>query len=186
LRTKDYISLSKVISHALRHDPLYYNLQLKDKGWIDIDILLRSISKRVPEFSYVTKGHLLEMINESKKRRHEIQDNSIRATYGHSLPGKFVENHEIPPEFLFHGTTSDSLKGILDYGLLPMKRQYVHMSETIEEAMQVAKRKSLRIELLRINSMNAYTGNVKFYKVGIVWLTDFIPPKYIEKYDKGS
>src|SRR6185503_3978380 len=38
-----YVALSKTVSHALRHEPWVYELELDDAGWVPVDDLLRSL-----------------------------------------------------------------------------------------------------------------------------------------------
>jgi|GEM_PF-3215192 len=37
--------LSKTISHALRHEPWLYELELDDEGWVDLEILLAALGR---------------------------------------------------------------------------------------------------------------------------------------------
>ncbi|HHV35992.1 MAG TPA: RNA 2'-phosphotransferase, partial [Syntrophomonadaceae bacterium] len=53
---------------------------------------------------------LQKIINESNKKRFEIKDGEIRATYGHSLPSKIEKKPTVPPKFLYHGTTPRAAK----------------------------------------------------------------------------
>ncbi len=80
--------LSKAISHALRHEPWLYELELDDEGWADLDILLAALRERGDEWQEVSRDDVEQMIALSAKHRHEIEEDRIRALYGHSLPGK--------------------------------------------------------------------------------------------------
>ena len=81
---------------------------------------------------------------------------------------------------LYHGTTKKIAEIIRLEGLLPMGRQYVHLSQHLNIAQEVAKRKGNKIEILTIAAEEAYRNGNKFYKGNDhVWLSDFIPPEYI-------
>lgn len=66
-------------------------------------------------------------------------------------------------------------------GLLPMKRQYVHLSVDTTMATLVGKRRDIDPIILEIDAREALSDGIKFY-IGNdkVWLCDKIPPKYIK------
>lgn len=177
----DYLKLSKIVSHALRHEPSLYDLELDDEGWVDVDDLILSLRRKSSEWTKLSKDDLSRMIANSSKKRHQVEGDKIRALYGHSVEGKLKKSESSPPEFLFHGTTSDKMVNILDKGILPMKRQYVHLSQNVDDAIKVASRRvSKSITVLQVESQKAYKEGVKFYKENEgIWLSDAIPSQYI-------
>src|SRR5262249_53136414 len=123
---------------------------------------------------------LSRMIQTSAKRRYELQDGRIRALYGHSVPGKLEKLAAKPPEMLFHGTAPSTVERIKQSGLLPMRRQYVHLSVDETLAAEVGRRKSGRPVILRILAGQAHAQGVRFY-VGNekVWLADEVPADFV-------
>ena len=173
--------LSKTISHALRHEPWLYELELDDEGWVSIELLLASLRREREEWFNLSKADLIKMIASSNKKRHEIQDEKIKAIYGHSLPGKFLKRLAQPPEFLYHGTSSNAAKKIITEGLKPMNRQYVHLSVDVEVAKKVGQRKTTQPVIFIIMSNKAYKEGLKFYRGNdYVWLTDFVSSEFIK------
>lgn len=176
----NYTKLSKEVSYALRHAPWEYELELDKNGWVPIHQLLQALHQST-EWKNVELDDLKEMIEQSEKKRHEIKENSIRALYGHSIPMKIVKEEAIPPKFLYHGTAHDFLSEIEKNGLSPMSRQYVHLSEDIETANLVGKRKDKTPIVLVINTESAREKGIKFYLGNEkVWLADSIPSEFIE------
>ena len=174
------MKLSKEVSYALRHAPWEYELELDKNGWVPIAQLLQAFHKTA-DWQNVELDDLKVMIEKSEKKRHEIKENSIRALYGHSVPMKIVKEEAIPPKFLYHGTAHNFLSEIEKNGLSPMSRQYVHLSEDIETANLVGKRKDKTPIILAINTENAREKGVKFYLGNEkVWLADSIPSEFIE------
>ena len=181
IASTSYGQLSKTISHALRHEPWLYELELDDGGWVPITQLLESLRSQNECWSTVTETDVAEMIRCSEKRRHELRGGRIRAIYGHSVPGKLKRVSAVPPAVLFHGTSPKSLPAILECGLKPMTRQNVHLSTDEETAIQVGKRKAREPVLLRIDAARASENNVQFYEGNEkVWLADEVPPEFIE------
>lgn len=177
---KKYIKLSKTMAHALRHAPKNYGLILDEKGWTDVEKLIKGLKNHSKRFKDVTVHDLQKVIKESSKKRFEIKNGKIRATYGHSLPSKIRKKPGIPPEILYHGTTLKATKSILESGLKPMGRQYVHLSLDKKSAYEVGLRRTRKPVILKILAKKAYKNNINFYreKNGI-WLSDFIPAKFI-------
>jgi putative RNA 2'-phosphotransferase len=173
--------LSRVISHALRHEPWLYELELDDEGWVPIEELLSALRTEKPEWSFVIEADLAEMIARSDKKRHELQDGKIRALYGHSIPDKLSKQPAEPPVILYHGTSPETAQRIKVDGLRPMGRQYVHLSVDIATAEQVARRKTQMPVLLLVKATQAYTAGIAFYRGNDqVWLADFVPATFIE------
>ncbi len=179
------VQLSKEISHALRHEPWLYELELDEEGWVDIADLLSILRHQQSAWENLTKTDLCRMIDSSDKKRHEIVGNRIRALYGHSTPERLIKKMACPPKLLYHGTAQSTAKLIIKQGLLPMGRQYVHLSTNIDIAMQVGKRKGRDPVILEVAAKEAFETGVNFY-IGndAVWLADQIPPKFIKISDK--
>ena len=70
-------------------------------------------------------------------------------------------------------------------GLLPMKRQYVHLSADTDIASLVGKRRDKDPIILEIDAKDASKDGIIFY-VGNdrIWLCDKIPAKYIRIHEK--
>jgi putative RNA 2'-phosphotransferase len=177
----DHERLSRVVSHALRHEPWLHELELDEEGWADIDSVLAALRNEEPSWSALSEADLAAMIARSSKARHEMENGRIRALYGHSLPGKLRKERANPPERLFHGTSSNALAQIRATGLVPMGRQYVHLSVERSMATAVGKRKSQDPIVLTIAAAEANAAGYLFY-IGNdkVWLADGIPSAFID------
>lgn len=180
--TIDWTRLSKTVSHALRHEPWIYELEVDDEGWVRVDELLVAL-RTVDESWLALDEHAIDqLIRRFEKKRHELKDGRIRAIYGHSLPGKLMRLRSQPPPVLFHGTGTDSISLIQVGGLLPMKRQFVHLSSDRETAIDVGRRKAKAPVILEIAAGHAAAVGVKFYLGNQhVWLADEIPPDFIKE-----
>jgi putative RNA 2'-phosphotransferase len=72
LTAADFKRLSKAVSHALRHEPWLYELELDDAGWVAADALIAALRAENPVWSSLTEADLAEMIVHSDKTRHEL------------------------------------------------------------------------------------------------------------------
>lgn len=180
-----YNLLSKEVSYALRHAPWEYELEMDEEGWVSVVQLLDALHKD-DKWKAVTENDLEEMIKLSEKKRHEISNGKIRAYYGHSLSMKITKEIKIPPNILYHGTARRFLQSIVENGLLPQNRQYVHLSQDIETAENVGKRHDDKPCILIIDAKRAWQDGIKFYLGNEkVWLADKIPNNYIA-YNKSK
>ena len=174
------VDLSKTVSHALRHEPWLYELELDSEGWTPVESLLSVLRKERSEWSELCADDLAHMIAVSSKRRHEIQDGKIRALYGHSIAGKLKKTPATPPDVLFHGTSPTVLSQIRSAGLMPMKRQYVHLSIDEATALEVGRRKSKTPVILQVMAKEATANGLRFYEGNEqVWLADTVPPEFV-------
>ena len=176
------LKLSKVVSHALRHEPQLYNLQMDDEGWVEVVALLNALNKKYSLQPALSRNDLERMVVFSEKKRHEIEGARIRALYGHSLSSKIFYKETQPPDVLFHGTTPIALGLILRDGLKPMGRKCVHLSLDPETALSAGLRRSMEAVLLKIDSKGAHDAGVKFYYGSEeILLSSEIPSKYIQQ-----
>lgn len=172
--------LSRLVSHALRHEPGRYGLELDAEGWVPVARLLAAVRQRGPQWSTVDRGDLEAMVATSAKRRHEIDGDRIRARYGHSVPGRVTRPAAEPPAVLFHGTSPRAWAVIRDEGLRPMGRQYVHLSADVASAEQVGRRRAASPVVLVVDAARAHASGVRFRQGNeAVWLADEVPPDYL-------
>jgi putative RNA 2'-phosphotransferase len=177
----DHERLSRVVSHALRHEPWLYELELDEEGWSNTASLLAALRNEGPSWSALSEADLAAMIGRSSKARHEMVNGRIRALYGHSLPGKLKKTIAAPPALLFHGTSPAALAQIRAMGLQPMSRQYVHLSVDRGMAVAVGKRKSQEPIILTIAAAQASAAGHHFYLGNEkVWLADEVPSAFID------
>lgn len=175
----NYPDLSKEISYVLRHAPQEYGLCLDEQGWVGLEELIVALREK-KRYKTLSASNIEEMISTSKKKRHEIENGKIRALYGHSLQEKIIKESMQPPDILYHGTPHRFVENILKVGLSSKNRQYVHLSEDVNTAITVGKRRDESPVVLKVDSKQAWIDGIKFYYGNEdIWLADDIPTKYI-------
>ena len=124
------------------------------------------------------------MITSMDKKRFSIEGDRIRALYGHSQGLTVERKAELPPAVLYHGTTHAAYESVMADGLKPMSRQLVHLSEEVETAIAVGKRRDENPVLLEIDAIAAHADGIAFYRGNdAVWLCDSLPARYIKRVD---
>jgi putative RNA 2'-phosphotransferase len=174
--------VSKVVAHALRHEPWLYELELDDDGWVPLSDLLEALRARGGEWASLSTGDLLAMAGASPKRRYDVDPGGgrIRASYGHSVPGRLAKDVAVPPGLLYHGTSPGAWEVIRGEGLRPMRRQCVHLSVAPGMAVQVGRRRAPHPLVLRVRAADAARDGVAFYRGNEhVWLADAVPGAYL-------
>lgn len=175
----DNIKASKFLSFVLRHNPQEIGIALDDSGWVDVDVLLAACAAHGKRIS---RDQLFQIVEESDKQRFALNEGSskIRANQGHSINVDLGYISKTPPAVLYHGTAERFIDSIKRSGLVKGQRHHVHLSESLKTASAVGQRYG-KLKLLKIEAacMNA-DGFVFFQSDNGVWLTEHVPPQYID------
>lgn len=170
---------SKFLSWVLRHRPEAIGIQLDSQGWTDIQLLLEQCRSHKHNLSM---SELREVVATSPKQRFSISEDGlrIRANQGHSTQVDLGYEKTDPPEILFHGTIADHLDSIRSIGLDKMQRHHVHLSSEPITAQVVGARRGTPVVLRVLAGQMHRDGYAFFLSTNGVWLTDRVPPAYLE------
>ena len=178
----NYTSLSKAMSKALRHRPERLGITLAPDGSVEVATLVVALNRRGGWPRRITEDDIMHVVEHGSKVRFAVEAGRIRARYGHSLPRTIAYRSAQPPSILYHGTSEHAAAHIATDGLLPMGRQYVHLSTDVKTAMQVGSRHGGRVVLLRVDATRALGDGIDFYRGNdTTWLCDYLPPEYLTK-----
>lgn len=176
--------LSKKMSYALRHNPDKYGIELDEYGYTDLARFIKALNRMHRFDPPVTETEIRKMMAQANKKRFEIKNGKICALYGHSVPGIVIRAEAKPPKVLYHGTARRFWPSIKENGLLPMGRQYVHLSADTAMAREVGLRRDNRPVILQVDAERAAKDGIKFYYASQeVWLCDQMPSKYLKVWD---
>ncbi|MBX3222986.1 MAG: RNA 2'-phosphotransferase [Labilithrix sp.] len=175
--------ISKLLSLGLRHDPSALGITTDAGGWTEVCAVLRGLAERN---AAVTREELEELVAASDKQRFALSEDGerIRANQGHSIEVDLgLPRHE-PPAVLFHGTVDRFLESIRREGLLRGARTHVHLSVDEATAMIVARRRAGVTLILRVRAGAMHAdGHAFFLSRNGVWLTETVPPAYLEDFE---
>lgn len=174
---KERVRISKFLSLILRHEAAKFGVTLDEHGFADIDSVLSVLRKSFPDF---TQDDLQELAAHDEKGRFEITGDKIRARYGHSIYVKPMAEPTEPPEILYHGTSRKAAQRILEQGLHPMSRRFVHLSGTIEEARKVGRRHSRDVVIFEVKARAARDAGIDFFAEHDTYLAEYIPADFLE------
>jgi putative RNA 2'-phosphotransferase len=179
MATPHLVRISKLLALILRHRPQDFGITLDPEGYADLAEVLSAVRTRIASATLADLEAVVSQI-EPEKTRYRIEGGEIRANYGHSLPGRIEQHRDTPPAVLWHGTPTHAVEEIARQGLLPMRRQYVHLTTSPELAVRIGARHG-RPRLLTIDSARAHAAGVAFYRANdAFWLALGIPPAYLD------
>lgn len=179
--SKQHAETSKFLSYVLRHEPHAIGLTLDSEGWTDITALITGArqSGRV-----LDEALIRAVVESSDKKRFSISEDGlrIRAAQGHSTNSVAISYTEkVPPEILYHGTATRFLESIMQEGLKPGERQYVHLSTDIQTATAVGQRYGNPV-VLKVEALRMHQQGFKFFEAeNGVWLSNHVSPEYLSK-----
>ncbi|MDI6806842.1 MAG: RNA 2'-phosphotransferase [Candidatus Aenigmarchaeota archaeon] len=179
MKNKTKTRISRLMSYLLRHNPR--DLEMSKDGFVNLYALIEKVKER---YDWVDKEYIKKIVKEDEKGRYEIVNDRIRARYGHTID---VSIHLPLAEVskLYHGTTQQAAKEILAQGLKRMEREKVHLSQSIQDAIKVGKRKTGEPTILVIDVEQAIKEGTKIEKASEkVYVADYIPKKFISNLKK--
>jgi putative RNA 2'-phosphotransferase len=177
-RSSEEGRILRALLFALRHDPWQFGIVLDDDGFADLNEL--TIAFRFSRYDWaLLERSAVEAICSTDPGRFEMRDNKVRARYGHSIRLALPSEPRTPPEFLFHGTAKEFLPTILQHGLRPMNRAFVHLTSNPDYAGQVVEAKGGG-EVLRVKTKEANSAGIEFFQANPhVWLVRGLPAELI-------
>jgi putative RNA 2'-phosphotransferase len=169
--------LSRFLSYLLRHRPKEYPLAFDRYGFVLFDDVFDLVQERFPD---AAEADVRAVVDGGEKKRFELREGKVRATYGHSFPVDLGLDPVEPPAILYYGTARDLAASILRFGLKPRDRRYVHLSSTLEDAEAVGKRRDPTPAIIVVDASAAHRANVPFYSTGPLFLAENIPPQFLQ------
>ncbi len=173
------VKISKYLCKHLRHRPDSIGIQLAPGGWVPVNELLDACQKH--NFP-IQLNELKQVVAQNDKQRFSFDSTGtlIRANQGHSVEIDLQLEAVIPPDILYHGTSSGAVESILKEGIKKMSRHHVHLSTEIETARKVGSRHGIPA-IFTVDAAAMHSDSYTFYcSENGVWLVDFVTPNYLK------
>src|SRR5215467_3885926 len=168
--------ISRFLSYLLRHRPKEYPVSFDREGFVPWRDVVDMVQDR---FQEVTEADIYSVVRGSDKKRFELKDDKVRATYGHSFPVDLGLEAVEPPVELYLGSARDLAKSFLRDGLKPRDRRYVHLSPSWEESLAVGRRRDPAPVLVVVDARRAHAEGIRFFAAGPLFLSEYIPAKFL-------
>jgi len=178
-------NLGKTTAGVLRHFPDKYGLEMDERGWISLEHFVKVLRNRQKSFHWLRRYHVRALAATDEKNRYECKDGQIRATYGHSIEVDLDLPAEDIPDILFAPTTEKESELLLESGLRPSDRTYVHLSGTYESAVEAGAVRTDSPVILKVDAKSAIENGNEIMKAGKdVYITEEIQAEYLEEYEE--
>ena len=187
MNDRELSALSRIIAGALRHFPEKLGLMMDGKGWVDVSSLIDAIGTGRSGFNWLRAHHIEALAATDPRRRYQIDGGMIRATYGHTIDVSLEDLPIAEIDEFFYPVTEEEADIIVEGGLYPTDRRKVHLSGSIEKAIEAGKVRTDNPLILKIDGIKAKKDDIKIYHAGKdVYIADEIDAKYISKVDESE
>jgi len=179
MNEKELKKISKSLSKVLRHQPERIGVVLDEAGWANVEQMLGAFAKKG---RVISREVLNEVVEKNDKQRFSFSADGtrIRANQGHSIDVDLGYELATPPGILYHGTPQQFVEAIRNEGLKKMNRHHVHLHIDVETSTAVGQRRGKPV-LLEVRALEMYQAGYEFFVTpNDVWLTDCVPPEYID------
>ncbi|MFH1821252.1 MAG: RNA 2'-phosphotransferase [Methanobacteriota archaeon] len=176
--------LSKLMAFLLRHDTA---IERTPDGFVNVEKLTDIIRRKV---HWVKPHHIREVAVFDTRSRYELNGELIRARYGHSVDVK-LDLPEADLDVLYYAVAPEASAQTLSEGLKPLDRKMVHLSTTVDNALEVGRSHTENPVLLAVDVKRAKEMGVKILRASDrVYLAQSIPPECLkvlkDKQNQGS
>lgn len=182
LSEHERLRLSKSAAFLLRHRTSASS-DAAD-GWWKMEDLLAELGRAQP---WADVRLIRDMLASPSEPRFEVDGDRVRARYGHSVGMPAPVPAERVPSVLYHGTSWTNAGRILGSGegLLPMKRQAVHLSANVDDAVRVGSRHGSPV-VLTIQTSALEAEGIRVHRASDrVWLVPYVPASVLSLLDDG-
>jgi putative RNA 2'-phosphotransferase len=178
-------SLGRIMAGVLRHFPEKLGVMVDGHGWVDVSEFVEAVGGSRSGFHWLREEHIEAIALTDPKGRYQIDGGMVRATYGHTIDVRLDDLPLAELDDFYYPVTEEEIDIILEGGLNPIDRRSVHLSGSIEKAIEAGKVRTENPLILRIDGKKAIEDGVKIYKAGKdVYITDRIEAKYISKVEE--
>jgi putative RNA 2'-phosphotransferase len=180
-------SLGRIMAGVLRHFPEKLGVMVDGHGWVDISEFVEAVGVSRSGFQWLREHHIEAIALTDPKGRYQIDGGMIRATYGHTID---IRLDDLPPaeiDEFYYPVTEEEIDIILEGGLNPIDRKNVHLSGSIEKAIEAGKVRTEIPLILRIDGKAAREDGVQIFRAGKdVYITERIDAKYLSKQEPST
>jgi len=167
------------ILRLLRHSPEQAGLAMDPEGWIEKELLVESLRQVYPQTKQWRVSDLdAFLMEQNSQQRFSFTDTKCRANYGHSSVQYQPKVLQKLPSLLFHATSQELFTWIEEAGIMPMRRRFVQLTESLDYAKQISSDLDQAV-ILTIKQPRKGRPLLGHPTGSHVWLAAHVPPKYI-------
>ena len=173
-------SLGRILALVLRHAPEKFGVDMDINGWVNARELSEAIGKQRRHYHWLRAWHFEAIANADEKGRYQVENEMMRATYGHSIELDLDLPTDDIPEVLYYPCETEEVETLLEYGITAGDRKNVHLSRSIRNAMDAGHVRIHRPAIVEVDTARAIADGHTIYRAGTtVFLTDEVPGEYL-------
>jgi len=177
MHRKELARFAKFLWYALAVRPDEFGLVPDPEGFVETKALLQALREE-PEWSFLNRGHLAELIHSPEGARFEFQADRLRAK--DPMISMVPEATGYPPRRLFHAVRRRAHPVVLQHGLRPSRGPWVVMAADAQMALRIGRRRDPDPVILEVRAEEASRKGVRFHATqGILFLAEFVPPEFL-------
>jgi putative RNA 2'-phosphotransferase len=170
-------SLGRILALVLRHAPEKFNVDMDINGWVSTRDLSNAIANSRRHLHWVRAWHFEAIANADEKGRWQVENEMIRATYGHSIEIELDLPTDDIPDALYWPCEQGEVDSLLQFGILSGSRKHIHLSLTIGHALEAGRVHINRPAILEVDTIRAVAEGHTIFRAGTtVFLTEEVPP----------
>jgi putative RNA 2'-phosphotransferase len=172
--------LGRILALVLRHAPEKFGVDMDINGWVNARELSEAIGKQRRHYHWLRAWHFEAIANADEKGRYQVENEMMRATYGHSIELDLDLPTDDIPEVLYYPCETEEVETLLEYGITAGDRKNVHLSRSIRNAMDAGHVRIHRPAIVEVDTARAIADGHTIYRAGTtVFLTDEVPGEYL-------
>ncbi len=175
--------IGRILAGALRHFPEKFGVDMDAHGFVRIEEFVEELRDQKEEFHWVRPYHIVAIAATDKKGRYQVEEELIRATYAHSIDVDLSDlpSDTVPPE-LYYPVVEEEVDIVLERGLHPTDRRWVHLSRTYEAAYSAGKHRGDDPIILQVDARKAAEGGFPIREAGTtVFITEEVPAEFVTR-----
>ena len=146
-------------------------------GWVKTRELSEAIGNQRRHYHWVRGWHFEAIANADEKGRWQVENEMIRATYGHSIEIELDLPTDDIPDALYWPCEATEVESLLKFGILSGDRKHIHLSRTIGNALEAGHVRIGRPSIIEVDTIRAIADGHTIYRAGTtVFLTEEVPP----------
>jgi putative RNA 2'-phosphotransferase len=182
MNDRELNSLSRIIAGALRHFPDKLRLGMDGHGWVEISQLMDAIGSSRSGFNWLRLHHIQALVATDPRSRYQIDGGMIRAKYGHSIDVNLDDLPITEADELFYPVTEEEADIVLENGIHPIDRKKVHLSTTIEKAVEAGSVRSENPLIIKVDGVKARENGIDIFQASHdVCVTDSVDAEYLSQ-----
>ncbi|EQD32876.1 RNA 2'-phosphotransferase-like protein [mine drainage metagenome] len=178
--------ISRILAGMLRHFPENYGVRMDPHGWVKIYTIVPAIRTQKRRYGWITPFHIIALATTDHRQRYQVNEkDEIRATYGHTIT---VDLSDLPdediPEIVYYQSTPEEYEFIMETGISPSDKTYVHLSSTYRKAYVSGLFHVDNPLILDVDTAKYVESGGRIMKASHeVYLSKQIPPEFLKKSD---